>query len=247
MGLEGEHDQMSDLVNKRYESTEYLDANPSWDIEDSPWKAQKVAELIFKHKISPSSICEVGCGAGGVLAALRSDFPNEKLSGYDIAPTAQGFWNQVDDKNIDFFVGDFFDLNKSHHNIILLLDVLEHVADPHQFLLRVKSHADYVIIHFPLDLSASSVLRESPLLHVRRKVGHIHYFTKGLALELLSECGFNVIECQYTNAAFSAPQRSLKTKLFGLLRRLIYFFNKDAGVRLLGGETLIILARPSKE
>ena len=102
---------------------------------------------------------------------------------------------------------------------------------------------DYIVIHFPLDLSVLSVLRESPLLHVRRKVGHIHYFTKGLALELLDECGFEVIDYHYTGAAISSPQRGFKSRLFGQFRRLIYFLNKDIGVRLLGGETLMVLAR----
>lgn len=183
---------------------------------------------------------------GGVLAALRNNFPNARLTGYDIVPAAENFWTKLKDKNIDFFVGNFFDLNKEHHNIVLLLDVLEHIADPHQFLIEIKPHADYAIIHFPLDLSAFSVLREKPLLYVRRKVGHIHYFTKGLALELLKECGYEVMDCQYTEAAFTSPQRNLKTKLFGWLRRLFYALNKDTGVRILGGETLMVLVRPAQ-
>jgi len=141
----------------------------------------------------------------------------------------------------------FFKIDLIHHDAILLLDVLEHVTDPHQFLFDLKDKTDYLVIHFPLDLSALSVLRESPLLHVRRKVGHIHYFTKGLALELLEECGLEVIDWQYTGAAFSAPQRSLKTKVFSLFRRAVYTLNKDLGVRLLGGETLMVLVKPIGE
>jgi len=232
--------------DQKYTSGDYLKYNPTWDIEDSPWKAKKVVELISKNQITPTSICEIGCGAGGVLAALRTNFPDQKLSGYDIAPIAQRFWKQFNDKNIDFHVGDFFKLNTAHQNIILLLDVIEHVADPHQFLFKINGQADYVVIHFPLDLSASSVLRESPLLYARRKVGHIHYFTKGLALELLKECNFEVMDCQYTEASLTMPNRNLKTKSIGWLRHLLYFLNKDIGVRLLGGETLMVLARPLK-
>ena len=121
--------------------------------------------------------------------------------------------------------------------------MLEHVSNPHAFLSRLKLYSDYIVIHFPLDLSALSILRESPLLHVRRKVGHIHYFTKGIALELLDECGFKVIDYHYTEAAITSPQRDFKSRLFGQFRRLIYFLNKDIGVRLLGGETLMVLAQ----
>jgi methyltransferase family protein len=237
---------MDDLISKRYMESDYIEHNPNWDMEDSPWKANKVVTLLRKHDVEPKTICEVGCGAGGVLGAIKSEFKNTKLTGFDIAPDAEKFWGNLRDAGIDLYVGDFFSLNSQNYEAILLLDVLEHVANPHQFLIDIKPQTDFLVVHFPLDLSALSVLREKPLLHVRHKVGHIHYFTKGLALELLKECGFEVIDYQYTEATFSAPQRGVKTKIFSWLRRLIYTINKDVGVRLLGGETLMVLARPER-
>jgi SAM-dependent methyltransferase len=232
-----------DVILQRYLNHTYLEHNPTWDSEDAPWKMYRVRKILERNHIQPMSICEVGCGSGAGLVALRGDYPDVGLVGYDIAPDAENFWKEHADKNIVFHVADFLESALDHYDVLLLLDVLEHVGDPHDFLMRIKSRSDYVVIHFPLDLSALSVLRESPLLYVRQKVGHIHFFTKGLALELLSECGFEVIDCRYTGAAFSAPQRGLKSKLFGLLRRLVCLLNKDAGVRLLGGETLMVLAR----
>jgi len=179
-----------------------------------------------------------------VLGSLQTCFPDVKFSGYDIAPDAEQFWLELRQAGMDLHVGDFFSFNKQSYDVLLLLDVLEHVADPHQFLMKLKPFGNRIVIHFPLDLSAFSVVREKPLLHVRRKVGHIHYFTKGLALELLDECGFDVIDHQYTGAAFNAPQAGLKTRLAQLPRRIAYALNKDIGVRLLGGETLMVLAKP---
>ena len=69
-------------------------------------------------------------------------------------------------------------------------------------------------------------------------------FTKTLALSLLEETGYEVIDAQFTNAALDAPQRSLKTRLMASLRKLIYLIDHDFGARLLGGETLMVLARP---
>jgi hypothetical protein len=90
-------------------------------------------------------------------------------------------------------------------------------------------------------------LRQNPLLQVRDKVGHLHFFTHGLAVALLRESGFEIIEARYTGAAFDAPQRSLKTKAAGWVRRIAYAIDRDLGARLLGGETLMILARPRRE
>ena len=235
---------MDDPVSKRYLDNHYSLDNPGWDADDSPWKAGHVASVLRKCNLRPKTICEIGCGAGGILRSLAEDYPEAELIGYDIAPDAESFWDDHRKSGINLHVGDFFSLNHKNYDLILLLDVLEHVADPHKFLVEIKSYTKYVIIHFPLDLSALSVLRETPLLHVRRKVGHIHYFTKGLALELLDECGWEIAYWQYTEASFSAPQRRFKTKIFGWLRKWIYMLHKDVGVRLLGGETLMVLIRP---
>lgn len=232
-----------DLTRLRYTSGAYYEHNPSWDLEDSPWKASRVQALMAAHSIRPGTLAEVGCGAGAVLAALRPVLPETELFGFDIAPAAASFWERHAPARIHFELGDFFEISQRCYDIVLVLDVLEHLANPFDFLVRLSRHAPYFVFHFPLDLSASSVLRESPLLHARVKVGHLHYFTKGLALALLEECGYVVVDWQYTGAAFSAPQRTWKIRLGGLARRLAYAMNKDFGVRLLGGETLMVLAK----
>lgn len=233
-----------DPVTRRYLSGEYAESNPDWDSQDSPWKAALVADVLARHDIRPRSIAEVGCGAGAVLAALRKRFPEARLDGFDIAPGLARLWEQRSGDGIRFTLGDFLELNRDRYDLLLVLDVVEHLGDPFTFLDRLRTHADRVVFHFPLDLSAGSVLRETPLLHVRRKVGHVHYYTRGLALALLDECGYEVIEARYTGAAFNAPNRSLRTRLAGLVRRFAYAMNRDFGARLLGGETLIVLARP---
>jgi len=228
----------------QYTSGEYLRDNPSWDIEDSPWKAQKVVEMLSGAGLSPASVCEVGCGAGGVLASLRSAYPNVDLFGFDIAPDAAGFWEDHGNLDIHFQVGDFFNLNRKRYDLLLALDVIEHVVDPWTFLERLKPWSEHILLHFPLDLSAQNILRETPVLEARRKVGHIHYFTKNLALELLNEAGYRIDQWSYSGLARSGPRSSWRSRLALLPRVLAYALNKDAGVRLLGGETLFVLASP---
>ena len=180
---------------------------------------------------------------GGSLAALRSAFPRAALFGFDIAPDAATFWKQHENLDIHFQIGDFFETNRRNYDCVLLLDVIEHVPNPFDFLGRLRGVAEYYVFHIPLDLSAINVVRESPLLHVRHKVGHIHYYTKNLALTLLEECGFRLLEWRYTGAAFASPQNNLRTRVARIPRYLVYAINKDFGVRLLGGETLLVLAK----
>lgn len=236
-----------DLVTRRYTSGEYAEQNPDWDSLDSPWKADCIADLLASHALRPASIVEIGCGSGGVLACLRQRFPEAEMVGFDIAPGLAQFWQSHAGENIRFVLGDYFAEERLSPDLILVLDVLEHLGNPFDFLARLRGHGKHVIFHFPLDLSAASVIRETPLLHVRDKVGHLHYFTKGLALALLNECGFDVIEARYTGAAFNAPRRSIKTRMAGWLRRFVYAIHRDVGARLLGGETLMVLARPRRD
>lgn len=226
-----------------YESGAYLASNPSWDEEDSEWKARQVKKIMEKNSLAPKSIVEVGCGAGGVLASLHEVFPDIVYSGFDIAPDVSRFWEKHAARGINFFIKDFLDQTTDHFDVLLLLDVFEHVPDPFLFLAGLQGRADHYIFHIPLDLSAISVARESPLLVVRKKVGHIHYYTKGLAMSLLEECGYQIVDWSYTGAAFTAPQHTWKSRLASIPRRLLFALNRDLGVRILGGDTLMVLAK----
>jgi SAM-dependent methyltransferase len=231
-------------TRSRYCGHGYLSENPTWDAEDSPWKAALVAEILAGNGVVPNSMIDIGCGAGGVLAELRRAFPTAQLAGFDVAPDASRFWAAHFGLDIDFCVADFLSERREVVDVALLLDVLEHLADPFSFLVQLRERARYFVFHIPLDLSALSVARETPLLHVRRKVGHVHYFTKGLALELLRESGYAVVDCRFTGAALEAPNRGLLTRIASLPRRLARALaGSEFAARLLGGETLMILAR----
>jgi len=233
-----------DLVTRRYIDGDYAQQNPDWDTADSPWKALQVLQLLKRHQLSPASVIEVGCGAGGVLSALRREWPQTTMEGFDIAPGLPALWQQRQSDNIRFTLGDYMEADRPTPELTLVLDVLEHLGDPFTFLERLRERASWTALHIPLDLSAISVVRESPLLHVRHKVGHLHYFTRGLAIAMLEECGWEVVEARYTRAALTAPNKGLATRVAGLVRVAGHMLLGHAGVRLLGGETLLVLARP---
>ncbi len=144
----------------------------------------------------------------------------------------------------EFQLGNFHEINRIKYDVLLMFDVFEHISDPFIFLENSRLHAMYFVFHIPLDLSASAILRGSPLINVRKKVGHLHYYTKDLAIATLVDTGYEVLDWRYTGASLNSPNRSLKTRLAALPRQIAYAVNKDFGVRLLGGETLLMLAEP---
>jgi SAM-dependent methyltransferase len=229
-------------IELRYLDGSYFQNNPEWDRNDAIGKAKNVKNILTENKIDTNSIVEVGCGSGDILRHLRVWYSEAKLVGYDISPQAEQFWTQ-DSENIEFHLADFHHVNKSQFDVLLMLDVFERVRDPFTFLENSQRHAKYFVFHIPLDLSAQSVMRKSPLMSVRRSVGHLNFYTKDLALETLIDCGYDIIDWRYTNASTSAPLNSLKTRLASIPRVILSLFDKDFAVRVLGGETLLVLAK----
>lgn len=213
---------MSNVESRYYDGT-YLAENPDWDREDAPWKAAQVVSILTDNKIDPATVCEVGCGSGDVLVHLQKAMPFVKMTGYDISPQAAQFWAQHNEagEGVEFKLGNFHEINRIKYDVLLILDVFEHVRDPFSFLENSRCHAANFIFHIPLDLSASAVVRGKPLIHVRKKVGHLHYYTKDLAIATLIDTGYEILDWRYTGASLNSPNRSLKTRLAGLPRRIV--------------------------
>lgn len=152
-----------------YGSGDYLAKNPTWDEEDSEWKANQVLRMFDRNHLVPKSIVEVGCGAGGILASLHDALPEIEYSGFEIASDASKFWKKHATKKIAFAVEDFLRKRTLHFDVLLLLDVIEHVPNPFEFLSALQGRADYYLFHIPLDLSAISVARSAPCWRLDKK------------------------------------------------------------------------------
>jgi cyclopropane fatty-acyl-phospholipid synthase-like methyltransferase len=230
-------------VESRYFDGTYLSDNPDWDRKDANWKGMKVKSMLDKHKIIPTSLCEVGCGSGDIIVYLKKHYLETKMIGFDISPHVCSFWQDHTDSGVTFLLGDFHEINRLKFDVLVMCDVFEHVRDPYTFLERSKVYGEYFVFHIPLDLSAFSVARQYPIMQVRKKVGHLHSYTKDLALATLHDCGYEILDWQYTGASFNSPSRTWKTRMASLVRKLLSFLGKDFSVRLMGGETLLVLAK----
>lgn len=232
------------MVGKIYTDGGYLKNNPIWHEEDSLWKAQKIAKILVANDIHPSSICEIGCGAGEILRSLKNNFDkNVRYSGYEISPQAFEICKQKEAENLEFHFKDLLHEEGVEFDVVMAVDVFEHIEDYLGFLRKLRSKGNYQIFHIPLDLSVQTVFRGSPLANLRKTVGHIHYFTKETALAALSDTGYEVLDYFYTNGSLELPNKGWKSRLLKLPRKTFFWINKDWGVRILGGCSLLVLAK----
>lgn len=226
-----------------YTQGEYLENNPTWHIEDSPWKANQILKMIERNNLFPNSISEIGCGAGEILNQLSIKMPQPEFVGYEISPQAFQLCQQRHNSRIKFLLGNLLEDQRAKFDLVLAIDVIEHVEDIYGFLKNLRDKGEYKIFHIPLDLSVQTVLRKTPILKGRNDLGHIHYFTKELAEATLIDAGYQVIDSFYTASAIDLPARSIKSFLAKVPRKLMFKLNQDVTVRVFGGYSLMVLAK----
>src|SRR5271165_3494481 len=234
---------MKVLEQNIYADGTYLEKNPSWHVEESPFKAGQILRMLEKNRLQPKTIAEVGCGAGEVLNLLRVQMDTEcRFWGYDISPQALELCKSRAHARLQFKLADISLEEGAFFDMILVLDVVEHVEDCFGFLRGIRPRSDLKIFHFPLDLSVQAVLRKRGLLKRRELYRHIHYFTKETALETLKDVGYSILEHFYTPRSIELAKETVQ-KIARAPRKICFSIHQDLTVRILGGYSLLVLAR----
>jgi ubiquinone/menaquinone biosynthesis C-methylase UbiE len=244
--------------NAIYTDGQYLDKNPDWHVGDSHWKAQQVMRCIRKNNLNPKSVCEIGCGAGEILRYMHSNSSDEvEFTGYEVSPQAFELCRTRTQPRLNFLLQDLLTDDSQVFDIGLCLDVFEHVPDYLGFLAEFRRKARFKIFHIPLEISVSTVLRKSIFATTHDKFGHLHRFTKDLALAALTDSGYKILDCSYTSYYVDRTREEImksglksllmtengwKSILMSPIRKLAYRVSPDWTTTVLGGYSLLVLA-----
>jgi len=226
-----------------YTDGTYAANNPTFHADHCDWKARQVAAILRDNNITYSRLVDVGCGSGGVVRYFAATHPEAMHYGVDISPQALALCKQYPAPSNAQFSSEF-DPNV-HPDVVTLLDVLEHVENPWEFLRRFRA-VPYVVIHFPLDAHVLGILRGTPM-RLRQDVGHIHLFTRETALSFVRECGLTVIDERFTPGALELPKRRPIGNRLNPLRRVLFAFAPHLAARTLGGFPLLVLTKGETE
>lgn len=224
------------------ENSDYLTNNNSWHVEDSEWKSKQILRMVSKNKLGLKTVCEVGCGAGEILNQLAQSelLRHCQFSGYDISIDAHKMSLSREKENLKFYHEDLFQ-KEVHEDLLLMIDVFEHVPDYMSFISATKDRSTYKIFHIPLDMNVLGILRDSPMRD-RNKLGHLHYFSKDTALATIKDCGLEILDYFYT-PALEVDNKTLNQKILNPIRRICYSINPDFTVKTLSGYSLMVLAK----
>lgn len=236
------------MIANQYSDGTYLEKVEDWHVGDSQWKASKVLQMIEKHKLSLNSVYDVGCGAGEILVQLQKKMdPSVKYMGFDISPQAIAMAKSRENANLTFCNGDFNTASAAPPDLLLLLDVFEHVPDYLGFLDTIRTKTDWVIFHIPLDIGVKTLLKKSDyMMYMQETYGHLHFFTKETAVAAITNAGFEVVDYFYTDdytISTDMVPKSIKSRMSYELRKLVFRAKPDLGAAIFEQFNLLLLAR----
>lgn len=101
-------------------------------------------KYVQAHLPIGSSVLDIGCGDGAILAAMGAD--TYKRYGADVSPLALSRLEQQGIEPIEFDIEVDRIANLPKCDYILLLEVLEHISRPERVLLDCIEHADKGVV-----------------------------------------------------------------------------------------------------
>lgn len=233
--------KQKNIIRDIYNNNKYLEENSDWHQQDSPYKAHLVHKVIKKNQLQFKSCVDLGCGAGLVTELLAAKFPESKFLGIDLAADTEPFWKQRTKlENLTYQLTNFVESNNVN-DLVLCLDVFEHIEDYYGFLRDIRKNGKNFIFNIPLDMNAMKIL-SGGIKYAREEVGHLHYFNEFTAKQTLIDCGYKIQDSFLSSAFLKVPPRNMRQAAILPLRILSLALGKSLSTKIFGGQSLVILA-----
>jgi SAM-dependent methyltransferase len=225
----------------------YLQLHKDLHEADVDSKVGAIANILPKDgKIH--SILDVGCGSGKILIQLSQLLGTDKNTGIDISQKIIEVAKSNDpDGIISWLATDVFSPTLSKHDVVLAVDIVEHVQDDHSFLKRISQLGDFVVIKVPIEVNIVNRFIKSlsngiidPCLNTEVRYGHIHHYSVEGFLSLLDGSSLRVIKVAYMHL----PKRS---RIFWEILRVIFMplwlMSRKYYVKCNGGFLVVLLGK----
>jgi len=165
----------------------YVHHDGHWHREDAAAKAKAVDTLVAHMHRRPSVVGDVGSGPGYVLAQLRA-----RWSHWDPPPSLWGSDPALQPSQV--LPGLLAPPPaRPTADLVLCLDVFEHVPDPVPFLEGLAQVAPWAIFRIPLDDNRWARLRPERAFHTLARLGHLHAYSVHSFLSPLTRAGWQPV------------------------------------------------------
>lgn len=150
------------------------------------------------------NVLEVGCGLGATLARIQFQYPLSHVYGIELVPQVA----QIGSRALNIAQGDIekdpFPFAEIKFDYIILADVLEHLHEPEQIIIRLGRYlkdggAFLCSIPNLMNLSVIYPLLQGKFEYVEAGIldrTHLRFFTLESIYRLFSRCGFHIESLQ---------------------------------------------------
>ncbi len=189
----------SDFREDQYDDTKNVLEMGS--LEEQAERAQKVMNQLHLMKYfatKDDTVLEIASGKGYFLKSAKNYFTN--LKGSDIDPKVINH-NETHNPEIEVILSDVLKLPENKkHDVVVAIDVLEHVEDIEEFARKMYSLTNkYAIIQVPVERGLKCP--NDPVLQGGREFdGHLHYFSEFSLNNLFTKN--NMFKCVYMYKSF---------------------------------------------
>jgi ubiquinone/menaquinone biosynthesis C-methylase UbiE len=237
---------MAEIKRNLYLTDDYISLNPSLHEEDSSWKVNKLIPFIDMYldnsKQNDMNLLDVGGGAGLILKGI-SDYIKSKrdiaISKYiiDLSPGILKV-QQMNNPDIKYHLNKDIrdtDLKDKEIDLVLMIDVLEHVPGDIAALKELRRISKYTIIKVPLEknlfifmkmLFTKHSLKDRPIDY---DYGHVNFYNYPGINKLIHCYLGNVLKYSFTNvfkyflnSKHYKAKMNLKAKVFHYIALVLY-------------------------
>ena len=171
------------------------DRHLRWRQLSARGKADHAIELCTRAGLSPSSVAEIGCGDGALLAELGARGLTGELHGFEVSEEAARIARGRGAPGlagVTVFDGERLPADDGAFDVALLSHVLEHVPDPAALLREAARVARAVVIEAPLEANLSA--RRGSKREGAAEIGHIQALDRPAVAAMVVAAGLQVRE-----------------------------------------------------
>lgn len=235
---------------KLYNSDVYENNTSNWEDSVSKYRAEALIAAIKNANLNEeiTSILDVGCGSGGVISKLATDYNSifksvSIFKAIDLSATAikiaNNLYGNLVKEKLKFEVGTVENEN-GQYDLITLLHVLEHCPDMVYMLDVCSKKSKYIYINVPIEVNLLYALRGNVLANQYIKYGHLNFFNEEFIRVLLKENDYQILSEVYSND-FLVEKSGFFYNIIKPLRSFLGLINKSFATKLLGGYSYGIL------
>jgi 2-polyprenyl-3-methyl-5-hydroxy-6-metoxy-1,4-benzoquinol methylase len=191
-------------------------------------------KIYYPKGKSFANVLDIGCGTGATGAAIRRDFKIEHYSGVELMTAASKIakdrLDYVISGNVETMINEknFHDLDKKKYDLILILDVIEHLYDPWGLLnfLRDWLTADGIIVlSIP---NAGNIYVVNKLIRDRFLYDegglldktHIRFFTLKTIQHLVETTKYKILDTYFKRGSMDFKSKVLNVFTFGGFKKM---------------------------